>query len=197
MSDRPTVQTTTPASKRRLWLWLIPLLIFAGLAVLLGSRLGEDPAIQVSQMVGKPLPPFTLPNLTDGTPLTTQNLPQTPYLLNVWGSWCPSCVVEHPMLLEIAAQGIPIVGVNYKDEQADALSYLAKHQNPFVLNVQDQAGGLGLDLGLTGAPESFVVDATGVIRLHLVGIIDADNWRDRLQPCLQALTQAGSTDACA
>jgi cytochrome c biogenesis protein CcmG/thiol:disulfide interchange protein DsbE len=182
--------------KRRLWLWLIPLLMFAGLAVLLGSRLGEDPEVQVSQMVGKPLPVFSLPNLSDGTLLTAQNLPNTPYLLNVWGSWCPSCVVEHPMLLEIAAAGVPIVGVNYKDEQADALSYLAKHQNPFVLNVQDQAGSLGLDLGLTGAPESFVVDATGVIRLHVVGIVDADNWQAQIQPCLQTLTQSGSADAC-
>ncbi len=182
--------------KRRLWLWLLPLLMFVGLALLLGSRLGKDPAIQVSQMVGKPLPAFALPNLTDGNLLIPQNLPSTPYLLNIWGSWCPSCVFEHPMLLQIAAQGVPIVGVNYKDEQADALSYLAKHQNPFVLNLQDQAGGLGLDLGLTGAPESFVVDAAGVIRLHLVGIIDADNWQTRLQPCLQALTQSGSADAC-
>lgn len=192
----PSASAEPMPPKRRLWLWLIPLLLFVGLAVLLGSRLGEDPAIQVSQMVGKPLPAFNLPNLADGTPLTPQQLPQTPYLLNVWGSWCPSCVVEHPMLLEIAGQGVPIVGVNYKDTQADALSYLAKHQDPFVLNVQDEAGGLGLDLGLTGAPETFVVDATGVIRLHLVGIVDADNWRDRLQPCLQALAQSGSTDAC-
>lgn len=201
MTDMQTSEDLLPQPpKRRLWLWLIPLLLFVGLAILLGSRLGEDPAIQVSQMVGKPLPAFSLPNLTDGAALTPQDLPKTPYLLNVWGSWCPSCVVEHPMLLEIAGQGVPIVGVNYKDTQTDALSYLAKHQDPFVLNVQDEAGGLGLDLGLTGAPETFVVDAGGVIRLHLVGIVDADNWRDRLQPCLQALTQAltqaGSTDAC-
>ena len=194
MSDTQINDQLPP--KRRLWLWLIPLLMFAGLAVLLGSRLGEDPEVQVSQMVGKPLPTFSLPNLSDGTLLTAQNLPKVPYLLNVWGSWCPSCVVEHPKLLEIAAQGVPIVGVNYKDEQTDALSYLAKHQNPFVLNLQDQAGGLGLDLGLTGAPESFVVDAAGVIRLHVVGVIDADNWQARIQPCLQALTQTGSADAC-
>ena len=194
MSDAQINDQLPP--KRRLWLWLIPLLMFAGLAVLLGSRLGEDPEVQVSQMVGKPLPAFSLPNLSDGTLLTAQNLPKVPYLLNVWGSWCPSCVFEHPKLLEIAAQGVPIVGVNYKDEQTDALSYLAKHQNPFVLNLQDQAGGLGLDLGLTGAPESFVVDAAGVIRLHVVGVIDADNWQARIQPCLQALTQTGSADAC-
>lgn len=194
MSDAQINDQLPP--KRRLWLWLIPLLMFAGLAVLLGSRLGEDPEVQVSQMVGKPLPAFSLPNLSDGTLLTAQNLPKVPYLLNVWGSWCPSCVFEHPKLLEIAAQGVPIVGVNYKDEQVDALSYLAKHQNPFVLNLQDQAGGLGLDLGLTGAPESFVVDAAGVIRLHVVGVIDADNWQARIQPCLQALTQTGSADAC-
>jgi len=191
------LQSDVPvAPKRRLWLWVLPLLLFVGLAILLGSRLGEDPAIQVSQMVGKPLPAFSLPNLTDGSPLTVDDLPKTPYLLNVWGSWCPSCYVEHPKLLEIAAQGVPIVGVNYKDAQADALSYLAKHQDPFVLNIQDESGRFGLDLGLTGAPETFVVDADGVIRLHLVGIVDADNWQARLQPCLQALAQSGGANAC-
>lgn len=194
MTDLPAATPQPP--KRRLWLWLIPLLLFVGLAVLLGSRLGKDPEIQVSQMVGKPLPTFRLPTLSDGTLLTAQNLPKTPYLLNVWGSWCPSCVVEHPMLLQIAAQGVPIVGVNYKDQQTDALSYLAKHQNPFIVNLQDKAGDLGLDLGLTGAPESFVIDANGVIRLHLVGIVDLDNWQNRLQPCLQALTESGRADAC-
>lgn len=182
--------------KRRFWLWLVPLAVFVVLAVLLGSRLGKDPAVQVSQMVGKPLPAFTLPSLLDGAPLTVQDLPNVPYLLNVWGSWCPSCYVEHPKLLEIAAQGVPIVGVNYKDDQADALRYLAQHQDPFVMNIQDEAGRLGVDLGLTGAPETFVVDADGVIRLHLVGIVDTDNWHSRLQPCLQALAQQGGASAC-
>lgn len=196
MTDTQPQNLDTNSPKRRLWLWLIPLVLFVGLAVLLGSRLGKDPAVQVSQMVGKPLPAFQLPNLVDGTPLTVQNLPKQPYLLNVWGSWCPSCVVEHPMLLEIAAQGVPIVGVNYKDEQADALSYLAKHQDPFMLNLQDQTGSLGLDLGLTGAPETFVVDANGIIRLHLVGVVDSENWQTRLQPCLQDLTESGSAERC-
>ncbi|MEC7118505.1 MAG: DsbE family thiol:disulfide interchange protein [Pseudomonadota bacterium] len=182
--------------KRRLWLWLIPLLMFIGLAILLGSRLGKDPAIQVSQMLNQPIPSFELPNLSDGQLLRQTDLPQQPYLLNVWGSWCPSCYVEHPILLDIAAQGVPIVGVNYKDEQADALAYLAKHRNPFVLNVQDEAGSLGLDLGLTGAPETFVVDAAGIVRIHLIGVIDQDNWTTRLKPCLDALTQSGDASSC-
>lgn len=180
-------------SKSRLWLWVIPLLMFVGLAALLGSRLGDDPTVQVNTANNKPLPAFSLPDLADGTLRTPADLPKTSYVLNVWGSWCPSCLVEHPMLKSLAAQGVVLVGVNYKDEPADALTYLAKHGNPFVLNLQDQAGSLGLDLGLTGAPESFIVDQSGQIRLHLVGVIDQDNWQQRLKPCLDALA-AGQAD---
>lgn len=99
------------------------------------------------------------------------------------------------MLRQLAQSGVLLVGVNYKDQPMDALAYLAKHGNPFVLNIQDQAGGLGLDLGLTGSPESFVIDAEGRIRQHLVGVINAQNWAEQLQPCLTALQQASAERA--
>jgi len=191
-----TTQPSPVPSRRRLWLWLIPLLIFVSLAVLLGSRLGHDPAVQVSASTGKPLPVFQLPDLADGTLRTVADLPKTPFILNVWGSWCPSCIAEHPMLTQLAAAGVPLVGVNYKDQPADALAYLAKHGNPFRLNLQDQAGSLGLDLGLTGAPESFVVDAQGRVRLHVVGVIEQGNWTSQIKPCLDALTQQKEQGEC-
>lgn len=196
MSDTEQSPHAAPPARRRLWLWLIPLLAFIGLAVLLGSRLGHDPAVQVSASVGKPLPVFGLPDLADDTLRQNADLPKTPFILNVWGSWCPTCVVEHPMLMQLAGSGVTLVGVNYKDQPADALAYLAKRGNPFRLNLQDQAGSLGLDLGLTGAPESFVVDQVGRIRLHVVGVIDQDNWAAQIKPCLDALKQGQEGSAC-
>lgn len=181
-----------PPSRRRLWLWLIPLAIFVGFAVFLGTRLGDDPTVQVNQQLGRALPTFSLPDLADGQLRTPQDLPKTPYILNVWGSWCPSCKVEHPMLLDLAAQGVTLIGINYKDQPADALAYLNTHQNPFALNIQDAEGSLGIDLGLTGAPESFVIDQQGRIRQHIVGVIDTNNWQTQIKPCLEALQTQGA-----
>jgi cytochrome c biogenesis protein CcmG/thiol:disulfide interchange protein DsbE len=182
----------TPPAARRLWLWLIPLAIFVGFAVFLGSRLGDDPTVKVNQQTGRPLPSFSLPDLADGQLRTQADLPKTPYILNVWGSWCPSCKIEHPMLLDLAAQGVTLIGINYKDEPADALAYLNTHQNPFAMNIQDIEGSLGIDLGLTGAPESFVIDQNGQIRQHIVGVIDQTNWPQQIKPCLDALKAAGA-----
>lgn len=179
-------------AKRRLWLWLLPLVLFIGFAVLLGSRLGKNPEVQLNATLNQPLPVFSLPDLADGTLRTAADLPRQPFVLNVWGSWCPSCKAEHPLLMQMAAQGIPVVGVNYKDDPVDALGYLAQHGNPFKMNLADHDGSLGLDLGLTGAPESFVVDGQGRIRQHIVGVIDAAVLASRIQPCLNSLNTAGA-----
>lgn len=96
------------------------------------------------------------------------------------------------MLLDLAAQGVTLIGINYKDEPADALAYLNTHQNPFAMNIQDIEGSLGIDLGLTGAPESFVIDQNGQIRQHIVGVIDQTNWPQQIKPCLDALKAAGA-----
>jgi cytochrome c biogenesis protein CcmG/thiol:disulfide interchange protein DsbE len=181
-----------PPSTRRLWLWLIPLAAFVVFAVFLGTRLGNDPTVQVNQQLGRPLPAFSLPDLADGQLRTPQDLPKTPYILNVWGSWCPSCKIEHPLLLELAAQRVTLIGINYKDEATDALAYLNTYQNPFAMNIQDIEGSLGIDLGLTGAPESFVIDQKGRIRQHIVGVIDTNNWQGQIKPCLDALQTEGA-----
>lgn len=192
-------QSSHPRPSRRRWLWLLPLVVFIGFAMLLASRLGKNPEVQIGTALGKPVPVFDLPDLADGTRRSRADLPKQPFVLNVWGSWCPSCKVEHPLLMQMAAQGVVLVGVNYKDEPADALGYLAQHGNPFRMNLADQDGTLGLDLGLTGAPESFVVDGRGQIRQHIVGVIDAQVVAKRIQPCLaqlQTAPDAAGAQAC-
>lgn len=196
MTTQPNSQNTQHinAAKKNRWLWLLPLVLFVALAVMLFMRLGKPTDIVPTTALNRPVPVFSLPNLLDPSQTySTANLPTQPYIINVWASWCPTCKLEHPFLLQLASQGVPLVGVNYKDEQADALAYLNHHQDPFVLNIQDSQGNLALDLGLTGAPESFIVDGQGNIRQHIVGVIDSQNWQARIAPCLQSLMNAKTT----
>ncbi len=184
--------TNNPAHKKspfKVW-FLIPLIIFLGLIVMLFFRLGKPTEIVPDNALNRPVPPFALPLLSDtATIVTNDKLPDSPYLINVWGSWCPTCFIEHPFLLQLQAKGVKIVGVNYKDELEDAQAYLQREQNPFVFSIQDYAGNFAIDLGLTGAPETFVVDSKGDIRQHIVGEVAESNWRDRIAPCMTLLTQ--------
>lgn len=174
--------------KQQIW-FILPLVGFLILFVLFYSRLGKDTTVVTSTMLNKPLPAFSLPMLNQPDKmLTNADLPKSPYILNVWGSWCITCRIEHPFLLQMASQGVAIVGVNYKDETADALKYLNEHKDPFVLNVQD-SGAYGIDLGLTGAPESFVVDKNGVVRQHIIGEIHEERFNTQVSPCINALQQ--------
>ncbi len=177
---------------RKPLLWVLPLVLFVGLALMLWTRLGVDPTIVPQATTGRPLPVFQLPSLADGSMQSSASLPPQPFILNVWGSWCPTCALEHPYLMSLAAQGVVLVGVNYKDQPADALSYLAARGNPFVLNLQDAQGDFGVDLGLTGAPESFVIDRERRIRLHIVGEINAQVWQTQVKPCLDSLKRGGA-----
>lgn len=182
-------------------LWLLPLFIFLAFVILLMFRLGKNTQIVPEKILNRPMPAFVLPDLIHPeTNLTPADLPKKPYVLNVWGSWCPTCQLEHPLLMQLAKQGQPqgqsqlkqkqpvtLVGINYKDELGDALNYLQQYGNPYVFNIQDYQGELALELGLTGAPESFVIDANGHIRQHIVGAITNQSWQTRVLPCLQAL----------
>lgn len=177
----------TPTQKR-LMVFLLPLVVFVLLIAMFFFRLGKPTDIVVSTTINKPLPSFSLPLLSDTTrTMTNADLPNTPFLLNVWGSWCPTCYVEHPFLMELHAQGVPMIGVNYKDQLPDALAYLNKHQDPFLFSIQDLQGGYAIDLGLTGAPETFVVDAKGVVYQHILGEINANNWQQQILPCMTAI----------
>lgn len=171
----------------KLW-FLIPLIVFVGLIIMLFFRLGKPTEVVTNTALERPVPTFELPLLSDTSrTITDQQMPKQPYLINIWGSWCPTCIVEHPFLLELKKRGVDIVGVNYKDEIGDALNYLNGRGDPYLMSVQDKSGQFALDLGLTGAPETFVVDSKGIIRQHIVGEINEVNWQDRIEPCIKVL----------
>lgn len=175
-----------------LW-FLVPLVVFLGMMVMLAGRLGKPTDIVSNTAKGRLLPAFSLPLLSDpNRVMVKEDLPKTPFLLNVWGSWCPTCRIEHPFLLALKEQGVPMVGVNYKDETKEALAYLNEHQDPFLYSIKDAEGSLAVDLGLTGAPETFVVAGDGKVWQHLAGELDEAQWA-RLKPCWQAL--AGNDEA--
>lgn len=173
--------------KQQLW-FIIPLVVFLVAVALFYTRLGKDTTVVTNTSLNRPMPSFNLPLLSNTSQsVTAANLPKTPYLLNVWASWCGTCKEEHPFLLQMAKAGVPIVGVNYKDEPQDALAYLNEHQDPFTLNIQDKNGSMGIDLGLTGVPESFIVDAKGNVRQHILGEINEQRYNTQVLPCLTAL----------
>ncbi|WP_296402274.1 DsbE family thiol:disulfide interchange protein [Psychrobacter sp.] len=178
-------------SQFKIW-FLIPLIVFAGLLVMFFARLGKPTEIVIDNALNRPVPAFDLPLLSNPSKnVTNADLPKTPFLINVWGSWCPTCVVEHPYLMQLHNQGIPMVGVNYKDEIDNANSYLADGGDPFLFSFRDYTGSFAIDLGLTGAPETFVVDSEGNIRQHIIGEVAAENWKSRIEPCMSLLTKLG------
>ncbi|WP_263263960.1 DsbE family thiol:disulfide interchange protein [Pseudomonas sp. RIT-PI-S] len=175
----------------RAWL-AIPLVLFVGLAAVLYRGLYLDPAELPSALIGKPFPAFALTAVEDGRPLGRSALLGAPALVNVWGTWCVACRDEHPTLARLAAQGVLIHGINYKDDTVAANRWLVQLSNPYRVNVSDAQGTLGLDLGVYGAPETFLIDAQGIIRYKHVGIVDEQVWRDELAPRYQALLAEGA-----
>jgi cytochrome c biogenesis protein CcmG/thiol:disulfide interchange protein DsbE len=159
----------------------LPLLLFLGLALFLYRGLQLDPRELPSALIDKPLPEFALPTLEDGRVVTTAEVTGEVALFNVWATWCISCRVEHPYLQELAGRGVTIYGINYKDEDGAARRWLADLGDPYRLNIVDREGQLGIDLGVYGAPETYFVDAAGVIRYRHVGVIDERIWQGRLQ----------------
>lgn len=169
-------------------LLLLPLAIFLFLAVILYRGLFLDPAELPSALIGKSFPEFSLPSLDDTEKtLSRDDLLGKPSLVNVWATWCPSCRSEHPFLNKLAATGVNIHGINYKDERGAAQKWLRELHNPYQLNIEDAKGSLGLDLGVYGAPETFFIDARGIIRHKYVGAIDGKIWREQLAPVYQQL----------
>ena len=169
------------------WFMVLPLVLFLGVAALLYRGLYLDPAELPSALIGKPFPAFSLPAVQGERMLSRADLLGKPALVNVWGTWCVACRVEHPVLTRLAQQGVLIYGVNYKDVNADALKWLKEFHDPYRLNIRDQEGSLGLDLGVYGAPETFLIDAQGVIRYKHVGVIDDAVWREKLAARSQQL----------
>lgn len=168
--------------------YLLPLGVFVGLVALLAIGLGLNPRLVPSPLIGKATPGFELSSLTEPAKTLTQaDLKGKVLLLNVWATWCVACRAEHEFLMNLAQQGIPIYGVNYKDERQPALRWLATLGDPYVASIFDPQGSLALDLGVYGAPETFVVDRNGVIAYKHIGPLTLDVWREKLLPLVQKL----------
>lgn len=180
---------------RRLRLTLILTLPLGGFLVLLWllwQGLGHDPTLLPSVLINRPLPAFTAPALADSERvITAQDLKGEVALLNVWATWCPTCRAEHEMLRGLARQGVTIYGVNWKDDPDKALQWLRTLGDPYRFNIDDQSGQLGIDLGVYGAPETFLLDERGVIRYRHVGALDERVWQQDFLPRIQMLKSKG------
>jgi len=160
----------------------LPLGAFLVLVLLLVRGLSLDPTELPSARLGKSIPSFNLPVLDAPDMRSSEDWRGKPALINVWATWCFSCRVEHPYLLQLAEQGVTIYGLNYKDEPLKASQWLVDLGNPYAETVVDQSGDFGLDLGVYGAPETYVIDAKGIIRHRHVGVVDEQVWLEQLQP---------------
>lgn len=168
-------------------LLFIPLAVFLAMAGLFYVMLGHDPSALELARKGQPFPAFSLSDLKDPTRTRSEaDLKEGPFLVNVWATWCPACRTEHAELLRLAREeGVRIVGLNYKDEREAALRWLGDLGDPYVFTIYDEAGRLGLDLGVYGAPETYVLDAEGILRYRHVGVVDERVWREVLAPMLR------------
>ena len=160
----------------------MPLILFAVLAGLLYLGLGRDPGTLPSALLDRPVPAFRLIRLADGQLQDETVLRGEARLLNVWGTWCAACRDEHPYLVQLAQQGVPIVGLNYKDDPGRAREWLQRLGDPYELVLVDADGRFGLELGVYGAPETYLIDSQGIIRHRHVGVLDEQVWQTRIEP---------------
>ena len=171
--------------------YLIPLVLFLALVAFLAIGLGRDPREVPSPLINKPAPAFRLVELKDPSrSFSSEEMRGKVWLLNVWASWCVACRDEHPMLLELARRNaIPIYGLNYKDKPTDAISWLNELGDPYVLSVSDLDGRVGIDYGVYGAPETFLIDRNGIIRFKHIGPITPDVWNNKMVPLVAELNK--------
>ena len=167
--------------------FLVPLGVFAGLLVLFLVGLRLNPREIPSPLIDKPAPAFSLPRLNNpGQDFSPADMQGRVWLLNVWASWCVACREEHPLLVEASRTGaLTIVGLNYKDEPADAERWLQTFGNPYALSAIDRDGRIGIDYGVYGVPETFLIDKTGVIRYKRIGPVSANDLESKILPLVQ------------
>lgn len=169
--------------------YLLPLGVFIALVALLGIGLSLNPREVPSPLVGKALPEFTLAQLRNpDKPLSRADLTGQASLLNAWATWCVECRREHPVLLAIAAEGkVPVYGLNYKDQRPAALQWLQRLGDPYIASAFDGDGRVGLDLGVYGLPETFLVDEQGMIVYKHIGPISREIWESDFVPVIEGL----------
>jgi cytochrome c biogenesis protein CcmG/thiol:disulfide interchange protein DsbE len=185
----PTTTTSTaPTARPRSWL---PIAIFAALIGLLAVGLTLNPREVPSPLVGKPAPDFQLPLLNDPQrSFSPKDMAGKVWMFNVWASWCVTCREEHPVISEFAKSGlVPVIGLDYKDKRDEAFQYLTKLGNPYQLSAYDPQGRVGIDYGVYGTPETYVIDKQGVIRYKRIGPLTPDIIRNKIIPLVHELNR--------
>ena len=169
--------------------FLIPLALFVVLLGFLGVGLNLNPREVPSPLIGKPAPGFTLARLDDpARTIAREELLGKVWMLNVWASWCAPCREEHPLLVEFGKRKlVPIYGLNYKDTRVQANGFLNQLGNPYEASLFDADGRVGIDFGVYGVPETFIIDRQGVVRFKHVGALTPDVLRTRIEPLLRQL----------
>ncbi len=165
---------------------VIPLVIIVVLlgALFFGSLFHEKNLVP-SMRKDKPLPEYSAKVLFEDRVLNTKELRGEYYLLNFWGSWCPTCYVEHPYLMKLKSQGIKIIGVNYKDTESDALRFLNTNGNPYAFSFYDPKGRFAIEMGITAAPETFLISPDGYVLFHRVGEMHEKLFTEQLLPLMK------------
>jgi len=172
------------------WSNAVPLVVLLALVLAFWRGLGRDPTVVPSPLIGRPAPQFSLPSLRDPAVLVTNaELVGQPTLVNVWGTWCVGCRAEHGMLLDLARRGVRIVGLDWKDDALAARAWLVELGDPYQLVAYDATGSVGIDWGVYGAPETFVLDKRGVIRHKHVGPLTAEEVAGTVLPLLDRLAR--------
>jgi cytochrome c biogenesis protein CcmG/thiol:disulfide interchange protein DsbE len=171
---------------------LIPLAIFLVIAIFLGVGLTRDPRKLPSTFIDKPAPQFTLKQVqAQDKTFSPQDMKGQVWMLNVYASWCVACRVEHPLLVEIAkSNAVPLIGLDYKDKAEDAIKMLQQQGNPYTLSALDSDGRVGIDFGVYGVPETFIIDKNGVIRHKQIGPITPEALKDEILPLIAKLKAA-------
>lgn len=171
------------------WQYLLPLGIFVVLLGFLGVGLNLNPREVPSPLIGKPAPGFQLTRLDNpAQTITRQDMLGKVWVLNVWASWCVACREEHPLLVEFSKKKlVPLYGLNYKDKRDDGLRWLQRHGDPYDASLWDGDGRVGIDFGVYGVPETFLIDKQGVVRFKHIGPVTPEVLRDKIEPLIRQL----------
>jgi cytochrome c biogenesis protein CcmG, thiol:disulfide interchange protein DsbE len=171
---------------------LVPLAIFLVIAIFLGIGLTRDPRKLPSTFIDKPAPAFRVAQVHAAEKtFSPEDMKGQVWMLNVWASWCTACRVEHPLLVEIGrSKAVPLIGLDYKDKREDALKFLEQQGNPYMLSAHDLDGRIGIDFGVYGVPETFIIDKQGVIRHKQIGPITPEALQNEILPLIAKLKAA-------
>ena len=173
------------------FVFIAPVIAFVALVGFFAYGLTQDPKELPSQLIDRPLPQFALPGIDavpgGGPGLASAALKGEPLLLNIFASWCAACPQEHPVLTRISGEGVPVYGLAWKDKPADSRMWLDRFGNPYARVAADEAGRTAIDLGVTGVPETFIVDKHGRVRSKVIGPISNERWDSELKPLLAKL----------